>query len=91
MVLHTLQPAKRSGRCEHLTRFKQRFDSRKDHGPAAKELVVGPLVQLILRITPRRVLAVSGWASVADASDSGVKSGARPNKSRRNREFVDVA
>jgi uncharacterized membrane protein YczE len=28
---------------------------------------IGPLVQLILRITPKRVLAVSGWASVADA------------------------
>jgi len=30
---------------------------------------IGPLVQLILRLTPRRVLAVSGWASVAEASD----------------------
>jgi uncharacterized membrane protein YczE len=28
---------------------------------------IGPLVQLILRLTPKRVLAVSGWASVADA------------------------
>jgi uncharacterized membrane protein YczE len=52
---------------------------------------IGPLVQLFVRITPKRVLAVSGWASVAEASDSGVKSGARRNKSRRNREFVDVA
>src|SRR3954451_5475563 len=30
---------------------------------------IGPLVQLLLRITPKRVLAVSGWASVAEASD----------------------
>jgi len=28
---------------------------------------IGPLVQLILRSTPERVLAVSGWASVAEA------------------------
>ena len=50
---------------------------------------IGPLVQLFLRITPKRVLAVSGWAtvaearrrrvesSVAEASDLGVKSPAR--------------
>ena len=49
---------------------------------------IGPLVQLLLRITPKRVLAVSGWASVAESSDLGVKSGARRNKSRRNRELV---
>jgi uncharacterized membrane protein YczE len=30
---------------------------------------IGPLVQLILSITPSRLLAVSGWASVAEASD----------------------
>ena len=48
---------------------------------------IGPLVQLFLRITPNRVLAVSGWASVAEASDLGVKSGARRNRSRRNREL----
>jgi hypothetical protein len=52
---------------------------------------IGPLVQLFIRITPRRVLAVSGWASVNEASDLGVKSDARRNKSRRNREFVDVS
>src|SRR6202171_326146 len=55
---------------------------------------IGPLVQLFLRITPRRVLAVSGWASVTEASDLGVKSGAMRNmrnKSRRNREFIDVS
>jgi uncharacterized membrane protein YczE len=28
---------------------------------------IGPLVQLFLRITPKRVLAVSGWSSVAGA------------------------
>src|SRR5262249_21576732 len=32
---------------------------------------IGPLVQLFLRVTPKRVLAVSGWASVAEASDLG--------------------
>jgi hypothetical protein len=30
-------------------------------------------VQLILRITPSRLLAVSGWASVAEASDLGAE------------------
>jgi hypothetical protein len=53
---------------------------------------IGPLVQLFVRITPRRVLAVSGWAPVAEAGELGVKSGARHgarrNKSRRNRELV---
>jgi hypothetical protein len=29
---------------------------------------IGPLVQLFVRLTPKRVLAVSGWASVAEAS-----------------------
>src|SRR6202171_550265 len=55
---------------------------------------IGPLVQLLLHITPKRVLAVSGWASVTEASDLGVKSGAMRNmrnKSRRNREFIDVS
>ncbi len=46
---------------------------------------IGPLVQLFLRITPQRVLAVSGWASVAEASDLGVKSRGGRNRSRRNR------
>src|SRR6476646_61691 len=32
---------------------------------------IGPLVQLFLRITPNRLLAVSGWASVAEARDLG--------------------
>ncbi len=34
---------------------------------------IGPLVQFFVRITPKRVLARSGWASVADASDLGVE------------------
>jgi len=38
---------------------------------------IGPLVQLLLRVTPKRVLAVSGWASVAEASDLGVKTSGR--------------
>jgi uncharacterized membrane protein YczE len=46
---------------------------------------IGPLVQFFVSITPKRVLAVSGWAAVAQASDLGVKSIDRRNKSRRNR------
>ena len=46
---------------------------------------IGPLVQLFLRITPKRVLAVSGWSSVADASDLGAPTGARRMRARRNR------
>jgi uncharacterized membrane protein YczE len=46
---------------------------------------IGPLVQFLLRITPKRVLAVSGWAHVAEASDLGVKSSAGRNHPRRNR------
>jgi uncharacterized membrane protein YczE len=54
-------------------------------GTVLYALGIGPLVQMFLRLTPKRVLAVSGWATVADASDLGVKSNARRNKSRRNR------
>jgi uncharacterized membrane protein YczE len=46
---------------------------------------IGPLVQVILRVTPKRILAVSGWASVADASDLGAKRSAQRSKSRGNR------
>src|SRR5215217_2551396 len=46
---------------------------------------IGPLVQLFLRITPKRVLVVSGWSSVADASDLGAPTGARRMRARRNR------
>jgi uncharacterized membrane protein YczE len=46
---------------------------------------IGPLVQFFVRITPKRVLAVSGWASVAQASDLGVKTMAGRTKSRPNR------
>ena len=46
---------------------------------------IGPLVQFFVRITPKRLLAHSGWASVAGTSDLGVKSGARRNRTRRNR------
>jgi uncharacterized membrane protein YczE len=48
---------------------------------------IGPLVQLLLRITPNRVLAVSGWASVAEASDLGAETPARRPRARRNREL----
>jgi len=47
---------------------------------------IGPLVQLVLLITPKRVLAVSGWASVAEASDFGAQTDARRTRARRNRQ-----
>lgn len=43
---------------------------------------IGPLVQFILRITPRRVLARSGWAF----ADSGADSRAQRGSARRNRQ-----
>ena len=46
---------------------------------------IGPLVQFFVRITPDRLLAVSGWASVAQASDLGVERRAGRDKARRNR------
>jgi uncharacterized membrane protein YczE len=52
---------------------------------------IGPLVQLILRVTPNRVLAVSGWASVAHASELGVKSSGRRGFSRPNRESGELS
>ncbi len=45
-------------------------------------------------ITPKRVLAVSGWASVAEASDFGAQTDARRTRARRNRqpgEYRDAA
>lgn len=47
---------------------------------------IGPLVQLFLRMTPKRVLAVSGWSSVAEASDLCPKRGAERSKSCTNRK-----
>ena len=47
---------------------------------------IGPLVQLFLRLTPRRLLARSGWASVADASDLGAQPCAQRMRARRNRK-----
>ncbi len=46
---------------------------------------IGPLVQFFVRITPDRLLAVSGWASVAQASDLGAQTDARRTRARRNR------
>lgn len=46
---------------------------------------IGPLVQFFVRITPKRVLAVSGWSSVAQASDLGAQTIARRARARRNR------
>jgi uncharacterized membrane protein YczE len=46
---------------------------------------IGPLVQLILRIMPQRVLAHSGWAAVAQSSDLGAARGGERGPTRRNR------
>ena len=46
---------------------------------------IGPLVQFFVRITPDRLLAVSGWATIAQASDLGVERSAGRDKSRRSR------
>ena len=46
---------------------------------------IGPLVQLFLRLTPRRLLVRSGWASVVDASDVGVPRRGERIPARRNR------
>ncbi|MCT7659153.1 membrane protein YczE [Mycobacterium deserti] len=46
---------------------------------------IGPLVQLFLRLTPNRVLAVSGWASVAHASDLRTKTSGGRNGSHTKR------
>jgi uncharacterized membrane protein YczE len=45
---------------------------------------IGPLVQFFVRITPNSVLARSGWASAAAASDLGAHSRASRNRARRN-------
>jgi hypothetical protein len=49
---------------------------------------IGPLVQLFVRITPKRVLAVSGWSSVAEASDLGAQTPAR--RPVVSRDIVDT-
>lgn len=58
---------------------------------------IGPLVQMFVRVTPKRVLAVSGWASVAEArrrrattsvaqaSDLGAQTVGGRSRARRNR------
>jgi uncharacterized membrane protein YczE len=46
---------------------------------------IGPLVQFFVRITPKPILAVSGWANVAQASELGaraVRSGASARRIR---------
>ena len=59
MLLRTLHPPQRAGRREHLARLQQRLDSRQHHGPAAVQLSIGILAQLIVRnlqqtgVTPR--------------------------------------
>jgi hypothetical protein len=59
-------------------------------GTVLYALGIGPLVQLFVRITPKRLLAVSGWASVAEASDSGVFGRARREQVRRNRKSGEL-
>ena len=39
-------------------------------GTVVYALGIGPLVQLVVRLTPRRILAVSGWAQVRPAADA---------------------
>ncbi len=46
---------------------------------------IGPLVQFFVKITPNSLLAHSGWASAAAASDLGAKTGAGRTKTRRIR------
>jgi hypothetical protein len=46
---------------------------------------VGPLVQFFVRVTPDRLLAVSGWASIAQAGDLGTKRSDGRTKSHTNR------
>jgi uncharacterized membrane protein YczE len=46
---------------------------------------IGPLVQFFVRVTPDRLLAVSGWASIAQASDLRTKRSDGRNKSHTNR------
>jgi hypothetical protein len=46
---------------------------------------IGPLVQLFVRMTPKRVLAVSGWDTVVEASELGVRGTAGRDQARRNR------
>lgn len=53
-------------------------------GTVLYAFAIGPLVQFFVRITPKTLLAHSGWASVAVASDLGVTSRARRNRTRRN-------
>jgi uncharacterized membrane protein YczE len=45
---------------------------------------IGPLVQFFIRITPKRLLAHSGWASVTAKRDSGAETRARRTPTRRN-------
>ena len=66
-------------------------------GTVVYALGIGPLVQLFVRLTPKRALAVSGWAPVAEARrrrattpvvgdrDLGVDTSAGRTDSRRNR------
>jgi uncharacterized membrane protein YczE len=46
---------------------------------------IGPLVQFFVRITPKPVLAVSGWANVVQAGDLCTNRSAGRNKSCTNR------
>jgi uncharacterized membrane protein YczE len=46
---------------------------------------IGPLVQMFVRLTPKRLLAVSGWAPVVGTDDSGGRIAARRPVLRRRR------
>jgi uncharacterized membrane protein YczE len=49
---------------------------------------IGPMVQLFLRISPKRLLAVSGWASVAEASRRRARTSVAEASRRRTRTSV---
>ncbi len=50
---------------------------------------IGPLVQFFVRVTPQRVLAHSGWAPIATASDLGVETGAQAHPSTPKSHHYD--
>jgi uncharacterized membrane protein YczE len=43
---------------------------------------IGPLVQMFLRVTPRRVLAVSGWSAIADGRRVSAEARREPQPDR---------
>src|SRR5260221_5430436 len=48
VLADALEPAQRSRRGQHFAGFQQRLESGEDHRPAAIELIVGALAQLVM-------------------------------------------